>query len=430
MLLALRIFLAGRPILPSLCMLELASTGVRREHSYLEASATILLAPSVNALSLIPSSHGDWLEEVLFDVLTRTRQVTPHLQSLYIDYLAMPNIFPEGILSAAICSFHHLQSFSADRLALSSSALIHLARLPGLRVLRALLKSDQVAILQEAATTSPLFPALRDIALKERNAFADALALLNLITSSELRSIDFEVVQPEDDFAPLTNSYAPGAVEVFRAIGTREHNGAVTFIRVSAGTWHSRLPGMVTAITEATLLPLYALSALRDLVVHINCDFDIEDATISRMARGWPLLRRLEFGFDDLNRNEHEPTVSFSCIASLAGACPHLESLRIGVDTSTVAHARSQDVRPPVSDKLTRLEVGWSVMGDPVAVAGFLSESFPRLRKVHHAWLTEEDFGMEVPEEYEIHGELWSHVDILLPQFAKIREQERNWAKG
>ena len=94
----------------------------------------------------------------------------------------------------------------------------------------------------------------------------------------------------------------------------------------------------------------------------------------------------------------------------------------------------------PVGHPLKELILGRSPIGNPASVAAFLSCFFPSVTKVQGLWIpietletedgeepfSEEDMrGVIIDSEHE---DAWRHVvNVLLPEFVRIREDERAW---
>lgn len=87
--------------------------------------------------------------------------------------------------------------------------------------------------------------------------------------------------------------------------------------------------------------------------------------------------------------------------------------------------------------KLAKLEVGWSRIEDPVAIAAFLPDLFPKLLEITTGFSPPEDLlyfqGPGDADERQqiladaVHAERWAEVAwVYLPRFVQIRKQERN----
>ena len=399
-------------------------------HRYLD----VFLTPDVQDVSLLFGDNPLALkEDVLRQALSELQRCAPELRSLSIEYREPEqNSSANTMIGDALGSFRHLTSFTAD-VPITPPALLHLAQLPELRSLKLALRPDNVAALQTSGQSN-LFPALRELAVTDQDSLSVCLAVFQHVSSPELRAVSLEFRGEQWAFETVVDAIA--------AVGSRPYAEVLTSVTISSGPFgrHIFFP-----ITSHMLKPLYSLPSLTELVLSINCDYDIDDGTLDLIGRTWPHLRRLELGFDDLNRVWREPKVSLSSLADLARACPKLEVLRIGVDTTKLPPAPASAPAPigaplrrtprPPAHPLRTLRVGWSEIQDPVPVAGFLSDTFPRLRTVNTAWLIAEDFEDMPAEMWEDEDEeprlMWDEVTHdLLPALAAVREQEWNWARA
>ena len=389
-------------------------------HQYL----CVFLTTNVKHVSLhFGNSSLQMKETGLARAIAELDRRTPQLRSLHIEYQSSESLHAPEVLTEHILSFHQLTAFVTDTLTVFPRALFHLAQLPELRVLKLPLQDDDITAVQ-SSDRSDLFPALRELHLTNERSLSHCLALLERVGSPYLSSVGLEIRNE-----PWTIDGVMGAIN---ALSSRTHKERLVSIRICSGPCGGHLD---VALTSDMFEPLLSLPALSDVVISVNCHYDIDDGTLHAMARAWPGLRRLELGFDHWERNDHEPQASLASLASLAQACPHLEVLRIGVDASVLPPPQPPHPAPrPAPHPLHQLRVGWSPIHDPVAVAGFLSDTFPRLRRVQSAWLVAEDFddGPEgFWEEHEAPRMMWEEVSYdLLPGFAFVREQERNWLRG
>jgi hypothetical protein len=89
------------------------------------------------------------------------------------------------------------------------------------------------------------------------------------------------------------------------------------------------------------------------------------------------------------------------------------------VSTDITSQRPGGGIRRP---KVTSLNVGDSRVGDPLAVAAFLSDIFPRLLSVD-AFNHLGGRRRPIPAAKE-HEDKWKEVERLLPAFSKVRAQE------
>ncbi|KAJ6589482.1 hypothetical protein B0H19DRAFT_1058494 [Mycena capillaripes] len=104
--------------------------------------------------------------------------------------------------------------------------------------------------------------------------------------------------------------------------------------------------------------------------------FNLDDETVSKMARAWPRVEELRLAFSvDMHAADVLTRVTLVGVHGIATHCLHLKTLELCFDASIVPPLESI----PAETKLTELDVLCSPISSPTAVAKFLSHIFPKL---------------------------------------------------
>ncbi|KAJ6575746.1 hypothetical protein DFH09DRAFT_1455163 [Mycena vulgaris] len=139
---------------------------------------------------------------------------------------------------------------------------------------------------------------------------------------------------------------------------------------------------------------------------------DLHNAIVLELAQAWPHLKSLRFGASDY---AHVPSrVTLDGLLPFAEHCPHLYLLQIPLDASVVPAWADQTTRQKriTHKRLTRLRLTRSPILVPLAVAGYLSSIFPKLRS----------------EAIVLHKR-WKDVEFALPLLHTVRAEERYWTQ-
>lgn len=203
------------------------------------------------------------------------------------------------------------------------------------------------------------------------------------------------------------------------------------------------------------LTPLFALSALRYIVIRGYCHIVLDDDALESISRAWPQLTRLyleptwrpkEAMVTDLPaRAEAGPQWAPPTLLGLlhiAERCHTLHGFELVLDLETMPttselrgaleRLAAQDTPCPLLD----LSVGWSVLGDHVRLASALAAWFPALERIcdvrfcpgpgEGGW---ELVASELPENVAMNRRL-REAETLVRRFARIRAQEHDRRKA
>lgn len=331
-----------------------------------------------------------------------------------------------------ICSLNCLEDVRTGSIPISPETFLHLAKLPSLHslVCRMAPNSDeQFLAMFENAEDKGYFPRLLELALSHHSSFALPSVMLQAVSSSHLSSITVTVYEC---------SVASSAVkDMFTLMAGRKGKSRLRSVEVEV-----IIHGPDDAMTFDTMEPLLALSKLTSVIVKGFHRYAIDDLALLAMAASWPRIRRLELGPETL-ADAPKALATLTGLVAFAQNCPDLRSLGLGLNTDT---RRISEIfhtfRPGLGmeqRRLIMLKVGRSPIEDPVAVAAFLSDLFPKLCNIENDFAFEEDAwedfeGTEDERERiladAVHRSRWGEVDWeYLPRFVQIRKQERKWAK-
>ncbi|KAJ7144099.1 hypothetical protein C8R44DRAFT_725086 [Mycena epipterygia] len=156
---------------------------------------------------------------------------------------------------------------------------------------------------------------------------------------------------------------------------------------------------------------------LTHLYISSPVGMDLNDATISDLARAWPRI-------ESLSLSSHRyislrPGVTLECLLSLATNCPRLARLTMTFDGTVVP--------APNRNRVSQHQLD-SIDVDRAISLGHLSEPATEREEEEYDDLDEAQM-IEQAEAIGFHN-LWKEVEALLPDLLAIREEERIWAKN
>ncbi|KAJ7714987.1 hypothetical protein B0H16DRAFT_1742315 [Mycena metata] len=142
--------------------------------------------------------------------------------------------------------------------------------------------------------------------------------------------------------------------------------------------------------------------------------FDIDDAAVIDMARGWPQIEDIEVMTPTYHGQGPVPRVTLAALLAFAQYCPRLAKLRIVLDASVVSVPRAYVCTP--QSTLVWLDVGYSRVLAAPPVAHFLSVLFPQLSDLptdHNGERYPGADGMHLEYSQAFHP-IWKEVETLL----------------
>jgi len=176
---------------------------------------------------------------------------------------------------------------------------------------------------------------------------------------------------------------------------------------------------------------LFSFTNLTSVLILTAVGIDLDNATVSTLARAWPRLERLELSSYYHYSPAARPRATLECLRSFAAWCPRLAKLSMTLDGTAILSLESGSSRV-VHSALVYLHVEHSPISTPLSVARFLSGIFTVLKDIRSsAEDNDNDDEDELTEQSEaIRYDLWKEVESLLPELLAIREEERIWAQN
>ncbi|KAJ7118310.1 hypothetical protein C8R44DRAFT_190855, partial [Mycena epipterygia] len=310
----------------------------------------------------------------------------------------------QASISRFIHGLHHLEKL--NMWIPDVAALEHLGRLPALRALE--LRSLPAALAASPSSQMRMFANLGDLALRATDLGA-ATEFLGIVVGACLKSV-FVRASPVGSIEQLENF--SGAL----ALCSRSHT-TLTSLRIdnsdnSAAVYLSGDPS-----SSNLLRTLFCFGQLRDIDIHSDFGFDLDDTDLSDMARAWPALESLDLQ----GRSKSMPRATLQSLRMIAQYCPRLHTLRIAFDA----------IIPPPTDEtsehvsqhsLTSLHVEESGINPrTLPIAHFLSRIFPNLNIISTAREYDDDddeFEADISaEEMDFHHR-WKQVESQLDELA------------
>ncbi|KAJ7455840.1 hypothetical protein FB451DRAFT_1143740 [Mycena latifolia] len=184
-------------------------------------------------------------------------------------------------------------------------------------------------------------------------------------------------------------------------------------------------------VHSQSVRPLFSFSNLTSVLILTAVGIDLDNATVSTLARAWPRLECLELSSYYQYSPAGRPRATLECLRSFAAWCPRLAKLSMTLDGTAIPSLESGSSRV-LHSVLGCLHVEHSPISTPLSVARFLSGIFTALKDIRSsAEDNESEFEDELTEQSAaIRYDRWKEVESLLPELLAIREEERIWAQN
>ncbi|KAJ6522216.1 hypothetical protein DFH09DRAFT_1330695 [Mycena vulgaris] len=318
-------------------------------------------------------------------------------------------------ISAFVRGLHHLETISVP--ALDEGALEHLCRLPNLRRLhtRALSPSLSAPPLLD----SPPFPSLCTLDLEVE--FESTTRLLKKCSGIPLA--ECHVISPVS--ATADESHA-----LYTALAAGCSHSSLNKLTVHNNVDNVDVPNSAEYLVRPNSIRiLFCFVNLTSVHILSPVGIDLDNEIIAEMARTWRGIEYLRLSSN--HAPAALPRISLECLQSFARYCPRLRSLAITLHGTELPTPQSTSSSCP-QNGLGYLDIMYSGISDPIAVARFLSGIFPCLMTVETARTFEDN---EDPDEVTHHADAiqahyrWEEVHSLLRHFAAILAEERNLAE-
>ncbi|KAJ7060481.1 hypothetical protein C8F01DRAFT_1058566 [Mycena amicta] len=324
------------------------------------------------------------------------------------------------------------------------AALRHLSVLP--RLARMTLYAPKVgdigtSVAMIPATSFP-FPALRYLRLA-KTTIGFGLDMIASVENWALESLTIGLQSPER--REMTGL-------LYTAIASHFSASCLDYLRIghpSDGREVSDPPEDTRAdyaVTGEILRPLFCFGNITEVILKPPAGFLLDDSILSELARAWPNIVTLRLGSG--SSVQVHPIATLNALRFFAMHCKRLGDLTLAIDASTVPDFSVYRQLRASQNTLRRLNVEISPIGDPVAVARFVSGHFPAIDSVDtfRSWRwgqrvryrirryeegeesdDEDQEPHEEDEEHKYHKH-WKDVEKMLPLCKAVRAEERYWA--
>ncbi|KAJ7267788.1 hypothetical protein C8J57DRAFT_1325852 [Mycena rebaudengoi] len=219
---------------------------------------------------------------------------------------------------------------------------------------------------------------------------------------------------------------------LFDAVSASVLHSSLTEINVVNG-YEDRNPAHFPhhLVHSHSIRPLFSFTNLTSVLIVTAVGIDLDNATVSTLARAWPRLEHLEISSFYQYSPAARPRATLECLRSFASWCPCLTKLSMTLDGTAIPSLESGSSRV-VHSALVYLHVEHSPISTPLSVARFLSGIFTVLKEIRSSTDdNDSDFEDELTEQSEaIRHNLWKEVESLLPELLAIREEERILAQN
>ncbi|KAJ7607299.1 hypothetical protein DFH06DRAFT_1149536 [Mycena polygramma] len=209
---------------------------------------------------------------------------------------------------------------------LGPDALQHLSTLATLESLT--LGKIAETLAADAAATTPAFAALRHLDIDE-GTVADTTRFLLMCRDVPLETL--RVRRPSRRYPSVAdlNSF-------FTVLAGRVSHSTLRMLSLNGNGWLSETadPQAFNLIPPNTLAPLLCFKNMTSLIIICTCVFDLDDDSVSRMARAWPQIQRLCLA--GTLRSADRPRATLASLYSIARHCPRIFALAIAFDGSDV----------------------------------------------------------------------------------------------
>ncbi|KAJ7614430.1 hypothetical protein FB45DRAFT_1064697 [Roridomyces roridus] len=301
----------------------------------------------------------------------------PQIKTLHVRY--SPDLAGRlEILSVLVRQLKHLRDLTVP--CLDGEALDHASSLPSLRTLKL---TDQPSNPMGRHTAE--HGECRALITRMDLTCNDTSAAAGVLSRFEASSLQWSsFVFPGDTIA---NDIA----RVCRSITEVQPYSLVSLIIASGA--HNRVHGVADpaqlelySISSTSLHPLFELKNLTLVRLSGPVGFDLDDGSVTDIARGWPQIEVLELKSSTFKHVT--PRATLRCLISFARFCPYLHRLWLTLDATTVPsweeiHGQRAEESRIQQSHLIILTVPESPVGPPLAVAAFLSSVFPTLELVY-----------------------------------------------
>ncbi|KAF7368288.1 hypothetical protein MVEN_00149800 [Mycena venus] len=303
-------------------------------------------------------------------------------------------------ISAFVAQLAHVRRVNVT--SLNAVAYLHLSHLLSLETLNVANLDSIPFPVGQGISDGPFFPALHRLTLSMRN-LPFAANFMSVPVNAPLCAV---FIDAQD---PATEAELSAFLRTFQAHCSFNR---LTSVRLHVGEQSDRGRVIRTThiMTSATLRPLLSFPNLRFLDIFSPQGFSFDDDFLAAMALAWPQIEQLIIGGRPPKKN---PKPRVTALAVLSRNCPRLQHLSLTVDATQLQEDHSPRRERVVQTALHSANFNDSAIESASEVAALLSSIFPSLKRVKSS-----------SESYK---EEWVEVRKLIPMFAKIRADEKQF---
>ncbi|KAJ6483516.1 hypothetical protein C8R47DRAFT_1132468 [Mycena vitilis] len=414
----LRLCFPGEHLFPNLESLEWVASSepasIIYAHLFLGSHLTLLTLGY-----LASAAHLSFLSTI-----TARCPLLTEVEIVFTDEMQLSGQFQS--LSLLVRSLSRLEKLIVP--SLDRAALDHLAQLPAFESLTLTNQVLTSAPVPTNPSTDHPFATLESLDITGTTVEA-LIAIIPLLTHAPMNDL-------VATFPTLPASHLISQFYADLATRCSHTHASLSVLRLGRQTHVDNIPdatqSAVNVVNGALLRPLFVFSNLTFVTLSAPVGFDIDDALIADMARSWPNIEALE-----LHASDFAPVPSrltLSSLQLLARHCPCLRTLHLCLDASTVPDWEAFKADKKKKKKggrvrqnvLVSLYMSRSPIGEPLSVAAFLSNIFPKLK-----FVTTDKVYIQTPSQETIamHTQ-WKIVEAALPVLRKVRAEERYWARA
>lgn len=359
----------------------------------------------------LPASIAD----ACIHFLSRLSRNTQKLKTLKINFLGRAPPVSSHI-SSLVVEAHNLTTFVSSDVPLPPLGFLHLAHCPSLQRFAAQIEPEDwteelETILRRRRWTC--FPALRDLRLQISDVEL-CIDMINLVSSREVQNLSLYLFGGTS-VADVARFLSVLPTQLF-ALQLRKLDLTMSLASSPSPTMYAQ-----------DLAPLYDLD-LYNLSIY-GCEIAVSNELVRQMSEAWPNIVTLSLWNSKYINSSYKATLPG--LLPFVYNCPHLKELRLEIDATNAAFPYPlPDIRPAFGSEqraLRELDPCYGFVSDPVFVAGFIADCFPKCERVISSWGARD---LEYPDlaTQRIQGAMWDMVWRLVEPLAKVRAQERHGA--
>ncbi|KAG1781197.1 hypothetical protein EV702DRAFT_1193380 [Suillus placidus] len=385
------------PLLPNLTSLTWESWDAAANTNEVFQYIGLFVTPKLTRLSIVTRAFGPSEHSVLSFI----SMLCPS-----VSHFSFHSFAESEDTSTALQCWSHLTSVTTRRV--SEAAILHLFKVPSLRVLKFYLPPTPMSVDTKKLLQRSMLCELQELTIVCSSLMLVDVFLEDLFIAPKLISFT--------TFGGMDSARALPAL-ISRVSNTCAHNSLeqIQLHITDPPTDHK------TSIRLAVFKPLSAFRNLRKLDFEANHHYVVrwDDSALLQMAKAWPLLEELH-----LNKYGHSSHgVTPNAFVSLLQHCPRLVSVAIIMNWSTID---GQDIPPEIPYQgfahktLSRAFFGSPRIRHPIRIAAFISAVAPGVGSIF-SWNRKSRHHPNF-EKYDIR---WKAVQDLVKSLSTVREQGR-----